>query len=282
MPNKTCTKCKEDKSVTDFHKRPYESGKVKYRSHCKACRSAYYYRTRDQQRATKRAWREKNKEKLKEYYKKRYAENKEEISEKAKARRAIPGNKEKNTRRNKAWREKNKEKLKAKYETSGRQERKRYYDRVKHTEAYKTAEKTYRERTREQRKVKSNQTRNHRYHNDPVFRMRVGVSKQVRRGLKRMNVAKENSTWSRLPYSPQKLKEHLESLFEPWMSWDNYGNKRGDWSIDHIVPHSSFKFDSMDHPDFQKCWSLENLRPLDHWENMKKGNRTSKDEEDAE
>jgi hypothetical protein len=241
------------------------------------CHIDYYYRTRDQQRATRRAHWEKNKEKLKEYYKKRYAENKEEFSEKAKAYRAIPGNKEKLAKRNRAWREKNKEKIKAKYETSGKQKRKRYYERVKHTETYKTTVKTYREKTYEQRKPRINQTRKHKYHNDPVFRMRIIVSRQVTKGLIKMNVTKENSTWSSLSYSPQKLKEHLESLFEPWMSWDNYGNKRGDWSIDHIVPHSSFKFDSMDHPDFQKCWALENLRPLDHWENMKKGNRTSKD-----
>lgn len=43
------------------------------------------------------------------------------------------------------------------------------------------------------------------------------------------------------------------------------------WHIDHIVPSASFKFESLDDPDFLICWGLDNLRPLEAKTNMSKG-----------
>lgn len=57
------------------------------------------------------------------------------------------------------------------------------------------------------------------------------------------------------------------------MSWDNWGQATADertWNIDHIYPHSKLPYDSMEHPNFKKCWALENLRPLCAIENIKK------------
>jgi 5-methylcytosine-specific restriction endonuclease McrA len=72
-----------------------------------------------------------------------------------------------------------------------------------------------------------------------------------------------------MPYTPEQLKEHLESQFEDWMTWDNYG----EWHVDHIHPQSLLPYDSMDHPNFQKCWALENLQPLEARENIIKSNK---------
>ena len=65
----------------------------------------------------------------------------------------------------------------------------------------------------------------------------------------------------------------LENQFDDKMSWENYGNSEGCWSIDHITPQSKLPYDSYNHPNFMKCWSLENLRPLNHIENVKKSNK---------
>ena len=79
-----------------------------------------------------------------------------------------------------------------------------------------------------------------------------------------------------LPYTPQELREHLESQFEDWMSWENYGNGEGKWNIDHITPQSKLLYDSLEHPNFLKCWALDNLQPICYFENIKKGNRNIK------
>ena len=77
-------------------------------------------------------------------------------------------------------------------------------------------------------------------------------------------------TWEkRLGFSVEEFKKHMESKFKDDMSWDNYGK----WHVDHIVPVSSFCFDSYGHPDFKKCWSLSNVQPLWARENMKKGSK---------
>jgi len=66
-------------------------------------------------------------------------------------------------------------------------------------------------------------------------------------------------------YNSDALKEHIESLFKPGMSWENHG----DWHIDHIFPLS--KFDKSTPVSIVN--SLDNLTPLWKEENLKKGNR---------
>lgn len=85
-----------------------------------------------------------------------------------------------------------------------------------------------------------------------------------------------DSVFSSLSYTPVQLKDHIESLWEPWMSWDNYGKHdktKPTWQIDHIIPQSKLPFNSFDDPNFQKCWTLENLRPLETMENKRKSNK---------
>ena len=80
------------------------------------------------------------------------------------------------------------------------------------------------------------------------------------------------SCLSYLNYSMQKLKIHLESLFEPWMTWENYGSR---WHVDHVVALSAFNIVSIDSPDLRRAWALSNLRPLEAKENIRKGRRLS-------
>lgn len=114
---------------------------------------------------------------------------------------------------------------------------------------------------------------NKRANEDPSYKMRKNISHSVRTYLKNNKGTKKNNTWSALPYSPQQLREHLESQFEDWMTWDNYGKGEGKWNIDHIHPQSLLPYDSLEHPNFLKCWELNNLRPLCSLENSSKGNR---------
>ena len=71
----------------------------------------------------------------------------------------------------------------------------------------------------------------------------------------------------------EKLKDHLESLFKPGMSWKN----RNQWHIDHIRPLASFKFinddGSINQRALNKAWKLTNLQPLWDKENMSKGKK---------
>jgi hypothetical protein len=69
--------------------------------------------------------------------------------------------------------------------------------------------------------------------------------------------------------SIEELKSHLESLFTPGMSWENYG-KYG-WHIDHIVPISIF--DLTNPEELRKACHYTNLQPLWWRDNIIKGAR---------
>ncbi len=137
-------------------------------------------------------------------------------------------------------------------------------------EAYKSYQRNW-ERTH---KAVRSRRRRERYATDPLFRLRQCVSAAVCDALKAVGRSKKGeSTFAHLPYTVQELKEHLEAQWELWMGWDNYGRGLGKWTIDHVVPQFDFHYESLDDPEFQKCWALENLRPLGFIENIRKGNR---------
>jgi hypothetical protein len=75
-------------------------------------------------------------------------------------------------------------------------------------------------------------------------------------------------------YDEHQLKEHLEKKFDNWMDWTNHGRlmkEKKTWNVDHIKPRSAFNYTSLDDPGFKQCWDLNNLRPLDSFENILKG-----------
>jgi hypothetical protein len=129
-------------------------------------------------------------------------------------------------------------------------------------------------RSKENKKNRSKiNARQNKQRKNPIIRLRRIVSSAISEAL-RYN--KGGSCFDYLPYTIQELKQHIESQFESWMSWETYGraniNKKT-WNIDHIIPQSALPYDNMKHPNFQKCWALENLRPLEAIENLKKGNK---------
>lgn len=82
-----------------------------------------------------------------------------------------------------------------------------------------------------------------------------GVRISVKRGSK-----SGRRTFELLGYTVDDLRMHLERLFHPGMTWQNYG--RGGWEIDHIIPLSAHNYETPDDIDFKKAWALSNLQPL--------------------
>jgi len=119
---------------------------------------------------------------------------------------------------------------------------------------------------------RQNEYQKSRKKNDTLYRLRTNVSTAICNGLKETTGSKQGeSVMKHLPYTMSQLKEHLESQFEAWMTWENH--TRDGWHIDHIIPQSRLPYDSMSHPNFLKAWALENLQPLEAKENMSLGNR---------
>lgn len=154
------------------------------------------------------------------------------------------------------YRENNKEKLKLR--------NKKWYqnNRLKIIQKTSDYKKNNRNKYNENYKIKKQ--------NDPSFRIRENVRSSIKQALKKNKNGLSISKY--LLYTMQELKKHLENLFEPWMTWNNYGrynSKTWDdtdqstwtWQIDHIIPQSKFIYTSMDDQSFKDCWALNNLRP---------------------
>ena len=133
---------------------------------------------------------------------------------------------------------------------------------------------------RKQNRYKINKYYRERRINDIFFRLSDNIRSIVKQAIRRSFGSKNRkSTLKFLPYSINELKTHLESQFKPWMNWNNWGRYNSamwddndsstwTWQIDHIIPQSYLPYDSMDHPNFQKCWALSNLRPLSAKQNI--------------
>lgn len=257
-----CKECSNSKEETEFYLR--SNGKV--RPECKICwslknkkyrqsnkekiscyltinkdkikktRQCYYERTSEVRKFKSKEWAINNKDKLQKTHKQYRVDNADQIKQ-----------------YNKQYREDNKILL--------REKQIRYQQ-----ENIKIVLETRRKHLNKKRK------------NNICFKLNHNISCLIRYAINKNG----KSCKSYLPFDSMQLKQHLENQFEPWMTWNNQGryNKKTwndqdqstwKWQIDHIVPHSILKYDSMEHPNFKKCWALSNLRPLSAKQNLLDG-----------
>jgi len=233
METKICTKCLAEKELSEFYKTKNNLGGLC--SYCKKCC-----------KKTTKEYYDKKREYYREYYKK------------------------------------HKQKYHSRYKYTGY--RREYY--LAHREQIRKASKKYYQTHREQIikasliYYKKNETRIKRI---VVAREKEKMKKNIPYRLKRIifraicNKAKAKSLKINgkkieelLPYTMDDLKKHLESKFELWMNWDNYGKGAGKWVIDHKYPEKKIFYKNFYDKEFIRCWALNNLQPLECIENLKK------------
>lgn len=99
-------------------------------------------------------------------------------------------------------------------------------------------------------------------------KLRCNIASQLSRSLKNKGYSKSSKTSEILGCTFEEFKQHIESQFEPWMNWDNYGGRKVDtpktsWDIDHIIPVSSASTSE----EILKLNHYTNLRPLCAYDN---------------
>ncbi len=280
IQEKQCNKCKVVKPFADFG--PRKNGKFGLNARCRVCVLTY-----------KREYVSKNRKVMTEKNHIYYINNKESIQKKAEARkdeikiyqakyRAL--HKVKASLYNKKWYIDNQDWVK--------EYKKQYYilnaDRIaaarkKWTAQNKLKLSDYRKNNKKHiQQLKNNRSKIRRAE-EPAYKLRCYIGAKVSFMLHKNNSTKENtSCWSKILFTNVELVKYLESLFEDWMNWDNYGKynpktheQNPTWNIDHIIPQSDLPYASMDEENFKKCWALENLRPYDSKQNSLDGsNRT--------
>lgn len=113
--------------------------------------------------------------------------------------------------------------------------------------------------------------RHRRYYNkrladDASFKLAHYARKRIRAALKSALAGKCGKALDLLGCTPQDYKVYLEGLFQPGMSWENYGVE---WHIDHLRPIASFNL--ADPLQQTEAFEFRNTAPAWATENLSKG-----------
>lgn len=166
---------------------------------------------------------------------KSYLKNKEQRRAAARAKRQDPDFLVKEKERSKKYRLNNAVEL--------IQKKQEYYQKNKHI---------INEKYRQKRQIDIN------------FRLQNNMRSRLSHALKQKT--KGGKTVQYIGCSIEEFKKHIESKWQPGMTWDNYG-KNG-WHIDHIIP--CYRFDFSKEDDIKKCFHYSNMQPLWALDNMRK------------
>jgi len=166
------------------------------------------------------------------------------------SRKWIAENKEKNDENRKKWDVENKEKnnnYKKKYKEKNEEivkENSRRYWKSPKGKLYRSE---YRKRRRE---------------NDVLYHLECSVRSSIKQSFRRNRQVKKSNTTKILGCSISEFRSYLESKFESWMNWGNYGKYDGTlnfgWDLDHIIPISIAKNEE----EVIKLNHYTNLQPL--------------------
>ena len=233
METKNCKKCGEEKELIFFRVR--KDNKTGYGNICKACESITTKKYSETNKDKIIKYREINKEKTKEYFKIRYENNKENLLIYFKEN--YEKNKKDKLIYDKIYRSKNKDKIKEK--------QKKWYLENKESII-----------------LKQNNNYTKRINNDPLFKLRRAIKNNIYHAIKKSNLTKKTKTIEILGCQINNFKLRLESKFEDWMTWDNYGLYNGElnygWDLDHIVPIST----AVTEEEVLKLNHYSNFQPL--------------------
>ncbi len=132
-------------------------------------------------------------------------------------------------------------------------------------------------RKREQERLKT----------DPVFKMKSRMRILLHRVIKKCGGDTKIKDGRRseeiFGWTIEEFVIRIESLWQPGMTWNNYGMGDNTWQIDHIKPVAAFDKRDMidfDSDGFKECWALDNLQPLWSDENLQKNDYYKDDDYD--
>jgi hypothetical protein len=181
-------------------------------------------------------------EKYKKYHKEYYINNKDFLQSKMKEN--YLANLESRKLKNKKYREEHKDELND-YSRSYRIDN---FDKIK----------DYKKNNKDVLREYNSKYWSKRIKEDELFRFKSIMRKRIGSLIK----YKSKSTQEIIGCSFEDLKTYLESKFECWMNWENYGLFNGNysfgWDIDHIIPLSSAKSEE----DVINLCHFTNLQPL--------------------
>jgi hypothetical protein len=217
----------------------------------RAYRKAWSVKNQDKLRAQGKLWRDKNKERIANVARKWTSRNRKLVSDKARR-----------------WQLKQKALGKCTWcgKPSGEFQR-----CEEHRKWFRKYSREYRNKNIVIHRQRERESAQRRLKNQ---RLAFAIRKRLNEALKSQKSSKIYSALRFLGCPVPDFKMYLESLFEPGMSWENWGNKRSDWNLDHIIPIALFDLTKESHQ--RRCFHFSNYQPLWRDDNFSKGIKAPK------
>lgn len=118
---------------------------------------------------------------------------------------------------------------------------------------------------RKRNKERLSSERKNRNKNDILYKLKNNIRCSIYDKIKMSNFQKTDKTFDILGCTIEEFKNYIETKFEDWMNWENYGNWNGtptdinqSWDLDHIIPTSSAKTEE----EIIKLNHYTNFQPL--------------------
>lgn len=97
---------------------------------------------------------------------------------------------------------------------------------------------------------------------DSTFKLKCSLKSLISKAIRKKGYIKNDRVEAIVGCSYNDFKQHIESQWEDWMNWDNYGKYDGNyntgWDIDHVIPLVEGKTEE----DLIKLNHYTNLQPL--------------------
>ena len=208
-----------------------------------------------------KSWALANLDKQRQYTKKYVQKNPEKALEawRKSAKKRYQTNKETWLLRNKKWRDENRDWLRE-YEAK---------KRAKNRDHIRQRHKKWRDANKESNLDRQREYHKKRRNEDDLFALTLSLRARTWNAFSKKGFAREKGFCKLLGCTFKEAKAHLESLFQPGMSWEN----RSEWHIDHIIPLGSAKTVE----DLIALCHYTNLQPLWAKDNLRKGAKMPSD-----
>ena len=135
---------------------------------------------------------------------------------------------------------------------------------LKNAEVYKARSKKYSKNNKEKLNETRKIWRKNKINNDSLYKLDIDIKRLIWMSFNKTligKIVKNSKSINILGCSLEEFKNHIESQFENWMSWENHGNvcetlqPNCSWDLDHIIPISTAKTE-------------EEFYLLNHWSNF--------------
>jgi len=189
-----------------------------------------------------------------------YRKDIDKSREKNRRKRAValdkPGHRERINRSKREWSARNKDRTRQhdrnKYNRPGFKEHRSAYYAEWYQRTHATRRKYMREYERKRKLA------------DPGYAMMVRLRSRLGHALLSAKTKKADRFNAIVGCTPAHLARHIESKFQPGMSWDN----RRLWHLGHIIPCAAFDF--TDPKQQRACFHFSNIQPLWAADNRRK------------